>query len=383
MSGRRERFANRWAATFRLIIPLAETRPGSSTQRSRHAQIAPITLICAALLMSWTVCGPGCARAQTIAMPAIDAGRFSSTILEREIEFPTDGLMAPGTLALPPHANRRVPIIVMVQGSGVQDRDSTIGPNKIFQQMAIAFAEKGIATLRYDRRPKFATSSFLAHPDLDHEVVIDAASALAYCDTLPEVDPRQVYLLGHSLGAELAPDIVRRRLNQQPNSVRGMILMSGIARPIDVVMLEQIRALGKAQGGTPELIDPIVAAWTDVFATAKDPRTPDSELLGVGTKTPASYWRDWMNRKPTVTMATLNMPTLVLRGENDNNVTHSDFEALLAAARTPGSAGREFPGLNHEYQVGTGNGIEVLKPAQVAEAPIDTIVQWVETGKIN
>ena len=282
----------------------------------------------------WLLPWPPTTGAQTLPMPAIDAGRFSSTIIEREVEFPTDGLMAPGTLALPPHANRRVPIIVMVQGSGVQDRDSTIGPNKIFQQMAIAFAEKGIATLRYDRRPKFAMNSFLTHADLDHEVVIDAASALAYCETLPEADPRQIYLLGHSLGAELAPDIVRRRLNQQPNSVRGMILMSGIARPIDVVMLEQIRALGKAQGGTPELIDPIISAWSNVFAAAKDPKTPDSELLGVGSKIPASYWRDWLNRKPIVTMATLNLPTLVLRGENDNNVTHSDFEALLAAAKT-------------------------------------------------
>ena len=341
------------------------------------------TISCLAFGLLCCLPGVVIARAQTIAMPAIDAGRFSSTILEREVEFPTDGLMAPGTLALPPHATRRVPVIVMVQGSGLQDRDSTIGPNKIFQQMAIAFAEKGIATLRYDRRPKFAMNSFLTHADLDHEVVIDAASALAYCETLPEVDPRQIYLLGHSLGAELAPDIVRLRLNQQPNSVRGMILMSGIARPIDVVMLEQIRALGKAQGGTPELIDPIVAAWTNVFAAAKDPKTPDTELLGVGSKIPASYWRDWLNRKPTVTMAKLNIPTLVLRGENDNNVTHSDFEALVAAAQTPGSAGREFPGLNHEYQVGTGNGIELLKPAQVADAPIDTIVQWVETGKLN
>ena len=335
------------------------------------------------LMMTWALSGPASAHAQTVVMSAIDAGRFSSTIVERDIEFPTDGLTAPGTLALPPRRTRRVPIIVMVQGSGVQDRDSTIGPNKMFQQLAIAFAEKGIATLRYDRRPKFAMNSFLEHPDLDHEVVIDAAAALAYCETLPEIDPRYIYLLGHSLGAELAPDIVRRRLNQRPNSVRGMILMSGIARPIDIVMLEQIRALGKAQGGTPELIDPIVAAWTDVFAAAKDPQTPDTELLGVGSKTPASYWRDWMNRKPTVTMATLNMPTLVLRGENDNNVTHTDFEVLLAAALTPGSGGREFPGLNHEYQVGTGNGIEVLKPAQVSEAPIDAIVQWVETGKLN
>ncbi len=338
--------------------------------------------ICVYAGMLWCLAVAG-AGAQSLTMPAIDAGRFASTIIEREIEFPTDGLMAPGTLALPLHATRRVPVIVMVQGSGVQDRDATIGPNKIFQQMAIALAEQGIATLRYDRRPKFAINSFLAHADLDHEVVIDAASALAFCENVPEVDPREIYLLGHSLGAELAPDIVRLRLSQRPNSVKGMILMSGFARPIDVVMLEQIQALGKAQGGTPELIDSILAAWHAVFTAAKDPQTLDTEPLGVGNKIPAGYWRDWLRRDPLATMATLHLPALVMRGENDNNVTHGDFLALRKAATAPGSAGREFPGLNHEYQVSTGNGMELMKPAQVAKAPTDAIIEWVKTGKLD
>jgi fermentation-respiration switch protein FrsA (DUF1100 family) len=323
------------------------------------------------------------AGAQAIPQRVIDSGRFSSPIIEREVQFPTDGLMAPGTLALPPHSIRRIPIVVMVQGSGVQDRDSTIGPNKIFQQLAIGLAERGIASLRYDRRPKFASASFLAHPDLDHEVVIDAASALAFCETLPEVDPRNIYLLGHSLGAELAPDIVLRRITQMPNSVKGMILMSGIGRPIDTVMIEQIRTLGKAQGATPDQMAPILSAWNAVFAAAKDPKTPDSEPLGVGTKIAASYWRDWLHRDPIATMAHLHVPTLVLRGENDHNATHADFEALIQAATAPASASREFPGLNHEYQVGTGDGTEVMRPAQVADAPIETIAEWIKTGKLD
>ncbi len=322
-------------------------------------------------------------RAQTVAPRVIDSGTFSSPIIQREVQFPTDGLMAPGTLALPPHSIRRIPIVVMVQGSGVQDRDSTIGPNKIFQQLAIGLAERGIASLRYDRRPRFANASFLAHPDLDHEVVIDAASALAFCETLPEVDPRDIYLLGHSLGAELAPDIALRRMSQMPNSVKGMILMSGIARPIDTVMIEQIRTLGKAQGATPNQIAPVVSAWIAVFAAAKDPKTPDTEPLGVGTKIPASYWRDWLHRDPLATMAHLHVPTLVLRGENDHNATHADFEDLVHAATAPGSASREFPGLNHEYQVGTGDGTEVMRPAQVADAPIEAIAEWIKTGKLD
>jgi len=274
----------------------------------------------------------------------------------------------------------------MVQGSGVQDRDETIGPNKIFQQISWSLAQRGIATLRYDRRPKFDLSSFKQHPDLDHEVVIDAASALAYCATLPAIDTGKVYLLGHSLGAQLGPDIVAMRLAQKPGSVRGMILMSGIARSIDVVMLDQIRTLGKAQGGSPQQIDSLVTAWTTVFTSARDPKTPDTEPLGVtgmGSKIPASYWRDWLRRDPVATMAKLQIPALVLRGTNDANATHEDFEMLRKAATAPGSASREFVGLNHEYMAATGDGTSAYTAGQVATELPDTIALWVKTGSIK
>lgn len=305
---------------------------------------------------------------------------------ERQVQFPTDGLMDPGTLTLPSKHSGKVPIAVMVQGSGVQDRDSTIGPNKIFQQFAWGLAQRGIATLRYDRRPKFDPASMKAHMDLDHEIVIDAASALAYCDTLSEIDPAKVFLLGHSLGAEMAPDIVAVRLKQRPASVRGMILMSGVARPIDVVILDQMRTLGKAQGGTQQQIDSLVAAWTAVFTAARDPKTPDSELLGVpgmGQKIPASYWRDWLRREPLVTLATLPIPTLVLRGTNDLNSTHQDFEMLQKTTTAHGSAGREFIGLNHEYIATNGDGRGASIAGQVSTEALDTIAHWIITGRIE
>ena len=71
-------------------------------------------------------------------------------------------------------------------------------------------------------------------------------------------------------------------------------------------------------------------------ALRKDPLTPDGEPLGVGTKIAASYWRDWLRRDPVATMATLHVPALVLRGENDNNTSQADFEALRKAATAPG-----------------------------------------------
>jgi len=303
---------------------------------------------------------------------------------ERQITFPTDGLVAPGTLTLPasPHAN--LPLLVMIGGSGVHNHNSVIGPHKILQQLAWGLAQHGIATLCFDRRPMFALSNFTAHFDLDHEVVIDAASALAYAATLPEIDPHKIYLLGHSLGADLAPDIVAMRLAQEPASVRGMLLMSGDARPFDVTYLEQVRIVGKARGGTPAQIDHLVASWTAVFDAARDPQTPASEPLGVGViKAPAQYWRDWLGRNPVPGLQSLGLPALVLGGTSDLSPSHEGFEMLREAATASGSASLELPGLNHEYITVPGVGSTTFVAAQVAPAVLDTVAQWVATGHID
>jgi pimeloyl-ACP methyl ester carboxylesterase len=310
-------------------------------------------------------------------------------VAESAVSFATaDGLTLPGTLTLPPvpppdlrHPGKpapRPPVAVLVQGSGVQDRDATIGGNKFFQQLAWGLAARGVATLRYDRRPKVDLANFYQHADLDHEVVLDAAAALAFVQTLPGVDSTRVFLVGHSLGAQLGPDTVALRLSQQPGSVTGMVLMSGVARPVDQVIDEQVRTFGRNQGASPEQIASIARMWSDVWTEARDPNVPDDRRIGVGASLPASYWRDWLRRDPVATMHTLSVPTLVTRGTKDVNSTHADFELLKAAGSSAGSDAREFVGLNHVYMPieGESNGADVLKPGKVSAEFLDYLAGW-------
>jgi pimeloyl-ACP methyl ester carboxylesterase len=323
--------------------------------------------VLAVLLLWGFCCGYATAQAATPALPAGAA--------ERAVTFATDGLSAPGILTLPAPGARKPPIAVLVAGSGVQDRDGTVGPNKFLQQLAWGLAARGVATLRFDRRAKFAMASFLAHPDLDHEVVIDAANALAYVATLPEVDAHAIFLVGHSLGAQLAPDVVAMRLKQAPGSVCGMALLSGVARPIDGVMAEQIQTLGKNQGGTPEQIAPVLKAWNDVWLQAKDPSTPADKPLGVSVKLPAMYWRDWLRRDPVAMMKKLDVPAFVSRGTKDVNSTQEDFVLM---AQAPHVTAMEFPGLNHLYMPnpGVANGMDMLKPGVVSPEFLDALAAW-------
>jgi pimeloyl-ACP methyl ester carboxylesterase len=306
--------------------------------------------------------------------------------IERELTFPSDGLTVPATLTLPHDAKSRVskgvPIVVLVQGSGVQDRDETVGANKVFQQLAWGLAQRGIATLRYDRRPKFDAANFAQHFDLDHEVVIDAANALAFCASVPEADPSQVFLLGHSLGAQLAPYIVQRRLQEKPNSVRGYILLAGVETPIDQTILRQVAEFSKADGSpdSPEKDEQVkasVAKWQAIFAQVNDPRTPGDKVVGPGN-VPAAYWRDWIKRDPAAIMKQLPIPALVLRGELDRNVVHEDFTALSAAATVPGSKSEEFPGLNHLFMPVKDEHADELQPGKISPEVLNTISGWIE-----
>lgn len=297
--------------------------------------------------------------------------------MERELTFPSDGLNVPATLTLPREAKSRVPIVVLVQGSGVQDRDETVGANKVFQQIAWGLAQRGIATLRYDRRPKFDPANFAQHFDLDHEVVIDAASALAYCSIVPEADPASVFLLGHSLGAQLAPYIVQRQLQEKPNSVRGYILLAGVETPIDQTILRQVAEFSKAEGASDARAKESTARWQAIFTQVNDPKTPDSKIVGPGN-VPAAYWRDWLKRDPAAIMRTLPLPALVLRGDLDRNVVHQDFTALAAAAVAPGSKSEEFPSLNHLFMPAKDGDADELQSGKIAPEVLDTIATWIE-----
>ena len=115
----------------------------------------------------------------------------------------------PGTLTLP-KGDGPFPAVVLVHGSGPHDQDETIGPNKGFRDLAYGLAAHGIAVFRYTKRTeKYGekSSDDPAKLTVDDEVVSDARAAVALVAQQPKINPKQVFLLGHSLGAYLAPRI--------------------------------------------------------------------------------------------------------------------------------------------------------------------------------
>lgn len=325
---------------------------------------------------------------------ALEAGLQSNSISlppaaalapnEHAISFVSDGVTFPAILTLPKNREGPVSIVVLVQGSGPQDEDETIGPNKPFRDIAEGLSAYGIATLRYDKRTHFAPRSFLAHPDLEHETILDAVAALGYAASLPDVDGHRVFLLGHSLGGLAAPAIVADRLQQKPGSVRGIIFLAAPATSMESTIERQFAASAERSGESAAQISALRTRWEKIFTQINNPLTPATESLGVPpVVAPESYWRSLLKQDSAAELKQLEIPALVLRGTKDIQVSEEDFDALAKANTAPGSESKEIAGLNHLFMPVAGNstGAEYFTASHVDPRVIRIIADWITQFK--
>ena len=271
------------------------------------------------------------------------------------------------------------PAILLLHGSGAQDRDGRVGACQPLKDIADGLASRGIAVLRFDKRTLHYRKRLALKPEeltTEDECTRDAVAMLGILRMLPGVDRNKLYVAGHSLGGALLPRIVARE-----DRVAGMIMMAAPARPISTLIYEQARHLLTAQGeseaGADEKLAPLKAQVDRANGPLLTRNTPASELpLGLG----ANYWIDLRGYQPAVQAASLAKPCLILQGERDYQVTLKDFDMWQEALmHNPGSRFRSFPLLNHLFVRGEGPSLpdEYNRPGWVDGAVIEAITQWI------
>ncbi|HHN75230.1 MAG TPA: alpha/beta fold hydrolase, partial [Acidobacteria bacterium] len=311
------------------------------------------------------------------AVVAREAAAEEGGFRESEVTIDSGGITLGGTLTLPdprPAGAHLLPGVVLVHGSGPNDRDETIGPNKPFRDLAHDLARRGIAVLRYDKRT-FAAKDTLdpATLTVEEETIADAAAAASLLIGHEAIDPRRVYLAGHSLGGMLAPWIARR----EPR-LAGLILLAGSNLPLDEMIVEQSEYLARRQG-VSEQAEERIEELRKLFARLRAGKLPDDQMV-VGAAVP--YWKDLLARDPLATLAALPQPVLVLAGEKDYQVPPEHYRRWLEACRKGGKkncSGRLFPGLNHLFMPveGPSDGTEYQIPSREAPEVAEAMASWI------
>jgi uncharacterized protein len=306
--------------------------------------------------------------------PYVDRSKFT----EEDVTVGAEGWPLAGVLSRPKETSK-APLVILVHGSGPQDRDERIGPNTPFRDLAHGLASRGVAVLRYDKRTKahvarLATPSVADTITVKEEVVDDVVATIAQARRLPGIDPDRIFVLGHSLGGTLAPVIA-----QKDGKLAGIILMAASNRPPHELIRDQLDHIKKvdpdqaAELAKDKTIDEALARMKD--GTAGD----DEKVLGA----PVRYWKSMAAVQSARLAGGLRtLPILVLQGGRDYQVTEVDFDAFRQALKGRSNAAFHlYPDLNHCFQKGEGKATpnEYLKPAVVDERVIQDVSKWVRS----
>jgi len=284
----------------------------------------------------------------------------------------------PGTLTVPA-GEGPFPAVVLVHGSGPEDQDETIGAEKPFKDLAWGLASRGIVVFRYTKRTKkygAQSSDDPARLTVEDETIGDARAAVALVATQAKVNPRQIFLLGHSLGAFLAP-----RIATGDAQIAGIVMLAANARPLEKIVLEQIHYWAAMNGTPTEAEQKKIDAAEEGAKQIESPGLkPDDKIEFLGATMYGAYWLDLRAYDPLKTAAKLKIPILILQGGRDYQVTPSNFQAWSdALANNRNVTLRTYPDLDHLFIHGTGASkpADYARPDHVSAEVVESIATFI------
>ncbi|MFO7565896.1 MAG: alpha/beta hydrolase [Enhygromyxa sp.] len=321
------------------------------------------------------------------------------------------GVTLAGTLTIPagdgPH-----PGVVLISGSGLQDRDETIAEHKPFWVIADHLSRNGVAVLRYDDRG-YAESTGDGTVATLEDFASDAHAAITWLAKHPAIDGDRVGLIGHSEGGVIAPLIA----STHPNDVDFLVLLAGTGVPGSEIVVHQLGLIMAASGASPEAVErqqaaaraqhrALLEAADPAEARAAVERTlrasiaelPEAERAALGdveatiaaqTEALASPWmRHFLAYDPIPALKRVKVPILILAGDKDLQV---DPEQNLPPMKAALSKNRRvdvvrFAGVNHLFQPATtGAPAEYGVIEQtIAVEVLQRMTQWLQaTAGIN
>ena len=298
-----------------------------------------------------------------------------SSFTESEVTIGSGAWELPATITIP-NGEGPFPSVILVHGSGANDRDETIGPNKPFKDIAWGLASNNIIVLRYDKRTLVYPEETAGDKNLTvkEEVVDDAIEAVKFLQTYEEVNQNKIYVLGHSLGAMMAPQIATFEEN-----ITGLIMLAAPARSLEDLMYNQTVYLSELDGVIDENESLVINMTKDALEKIKSLNISEDERVLTVYK---AYW-EYLNKYDQVkTVDNLTIPILLLQGKRDYQVTYEEDYAIWNTTLKDNNNTllKTYDLLNHLFIQGEGKptNTEYMIQGQVSEDVIQDITSWIK-----
>lgn len=298
---------------------------------------------------------------------------------EREVTVGSGDWALPGTLTVPAGPGP-FPAVVLVHGSGPNDRDESVEGAKPFRDLAWGLASRGVAVLRYEKRTRQHGHKLgsVANFTVREETVDDAVLAAALLRGTTGIDPARVFVLGHSLGAMMVP-----RIGAQDPKAAGFIVMAGAVRGLEDIIVEQVTYIAGLDGTVTDEEKKQIDGLRQEVAKVK---ALQPGATGAALGAPASYWLDLRGYNPAEAAKALGKPMLILQGGRDYQVTPDTLDAWKKSlADRKDVTFKLYPKLNHLFIEGEGPSgpEEYSKPGHVAETVVADVAEWVQAQGVH
>jgi len=314
---------------------------------------------------------------------------------DEEVSYlnPSAGITLAATLTIPP-GRGPFPAVLLITGSGPQDRDEAIMGHRPFLVLSDYLTHHGIVVLRADDRGvaksggKFSTGTTA-------DFATDAEAGVAYLKQRPEVNAHKIGLIGHSEGGIVAPMVAARN-----SDVAFIVMLAGAGVPGDQILIAQSRLIAEAAGKSAADAEKLSNEQGEVLALVKnekDAAALDRDLRGkLAGKVPearmgaqiealtAPWLRFYLAYDPAVDLRKVRCPVLALNGEKDLQVLPAmNLPAIRQALQAGGNQHFEIDellGLNHLFQTAQTGAPNEYAEIEETMSPVvlEKIAGWIQ-----
>ncbi|MBR4869959.1 MAG: alpha/beta fold hydrolase [Oscillospiraceae bacterium] len=289
-----------------------------------------------------------------------------------------------GILTLPDDTAHPVPAVVFVHGSGSSNMDEKVGKLTPFKDLAHGLAERGIASIRYNKRSFSHGLKMLldksAPITAKEETIDDAILATELLKKDGRIAPDKIFIVGHSMGGMLAP-----RIDAEGGNYRGLILMAGTPRKLEEVMRGQVEEMQKtATGLMKKIADKQAQQILPMFDGLYELGDEEAKKKKVGGGTTLYYFKEMGEHDARSYLAATQKPMLILQGEKDVQVKMDrDFGLYREIlGERENVTFRLYAGLNHAFVPALYDDIikatkEFSKERHIGDEVIGDMARWI------